>query len=48
MIYTPYASAQGQLAYILTKRLNDNNFERIISKLGMGMENILHQLEVEC
>jgi len=35
MICIPHVSSEGQLAYILTKGLNNNNFERIISKLGM-------------
>jgi len=35
MICTPNVSTQGQLAKILTKGLNNCNFERIISKLGI-------------
>lgn len=33
MICTPYVSSQDQISYILTKGLNNNNFERIICKL---------------
>ncbi|CAJ2657372.1 unnamed protein product [Trifolium pratense] len=35
LICTPYVSSQGNLADLLTKGLNGNNFERIVSKLGM-------------
>lgn len=35
LICTPYVSSQDNLADILTKGLNNNNFERIVSKLGM-------------
>jgi hypothetical protein len=35
LICTPYVSSQGNLADLLTKGLNNNNFERIVSKLGM-------------
>jgi len=35
MIFTTYVSSQGKPVGILTKDLNNNNFERIISKLGM-------------
>jgi hypothetical protein len=35
LICTPYVSFQGNLADLLTKGLNNNNFERIVSKLGM-------------
>jgi len=35
LICTLYVSTQGQLANILTKGLNINNFEKIISKLEM-------------
>jgi len=35
LICTPYISSQGNLADLLTKGLNNKNFERIVSKLGM-------------
>lgn len=35
MIWTLYVSSQWQLIDILTKGLNNNSFERVISKLGM-------------
>ena len=35
LICTPYVSSQDNLADILTKGLNSNNFEKIVSKLGM-------------
>ena len=35
LICTPYVSSQGNLADLLTKGLNSNNFERIVSKLGI-------------
>lgn len=35
LICTPYASSQGNLTDLLTKGLNNNNYERIVSKLGM-------------
>lgn len=35
LICTSYVSSQDNLADILTKGLNSNNFERIVSKLGM-------------
>lgn len=37
LIWTPYMSAQNELANIVIKGLNYTNFERIVSK--MGMEN---------
>jgi len=39
MICTSYVSFQGQLANIFTKGLNNNNFERVISKKGMKKKN---------
>jgi len=35
LICTPYVSSQGNLADLLTKGLNSNNFEKFVSKLGM-------------
>lgn len=35
LICIPYVSSQDHVAYFLTKGLKDNNFEKIISKLGM-------------
>jgi len=35
LIFTPYISPQGNLADLLTKGLDNKNFERIVSKLGM-------------
>lgn len=35
LICTSYVSSQDNLADIVTKGLNSNNFERIVSKLGM-------------
>lgn len=34
-ICTPYVSSQDNVANLLTKGLNNNNFEKIISKLEM-------------
>jgi len=46
LVCTPYVSSQENLADILTKGLNNKNFESIVSKLGM--ENTYSQLEGEC
>jgi ATP sulfurylase len=35
LICTPYVTSQGNLADLLTKGLNNNNFEKIVSKLGL-------------
>ena len=35
LICTPYISSQGNLADLLTKGLDNKNFEIIVSKLGM-------------
>lgn len=35
LICTPYVSSQGNHADLIRKRLNNNNFEEIVSKLGM-------------
>ena len=35
LICTPYVSSQDNVADLLTKRLNSNNFEKIVFKLRM-------------
>jgi len=35
VICTPSVSSEGNLADLLTKGLNNNNFEKFVSKLGM-------------